>query len=245
MNEENILVLEKFEGPLDLLLSLIAKNEVDIFDIPIFDITRQYMAYIYAAESFNIELAAEFVVMAATLIEIKSKMLLPKEVDEESGEEIDPREELVLRLMEYASFKNIALEISKMEGQYSQLFSREAEFFEDIIDNTNLDLTSEMIIKAMTKVLLKRKIRIEENSPIIMQTEEYSVEELMEELSEKIRAKKEMTFEEIISRHPTRSYITGIFLALLEMYKTGEITIHQESQFSDIVLKRVNKENEQ
>ena len=243
MNEENILFLDNYEGPLDLLLALIAKNEVDIFDIPIAQITKQYMAYIYRAESFNIELAAEFVVMASTLIEIKSKMLLPKETDEESGEEIDPRDELVARLIEYAAFKNIAEEISKHEGGYYLNFSREQEFFGDMTDNTNLDLTAEMILKAMSKVLLKRKVRIEENSPMIMHTEEFSVEILMADISERIKKKKEMTFDEIISSHPTRAYITAIFLALLEMYKTGEIDIYQEIRYSDIKIKyRENNE---
>ncbi len=243
MNEENILFLDNYEGPLDLLLALIAKNEVDIFDIPIAQITKQYMAYIYEAESFNIELAAEFVVMASTLIEIKSKMLLPKETDEESGEEIDPRDELVARLIEYAAFKSIAEEISKHEGGYYLNFSREQEFFGDMTDNTNLDLTAEMILKAMSKVLLKRKVRIEENSPMIMHTEEFSVEILMADISERIKKKKEMTFDEIISSHPTRAYITAIFLALLEMYKTGEIDIYQEIRYSDIKIKyRENNE---
>ncbi|MBR6801692.1 MAG: segregation/condensation protein A [Eubacteriaceae bacterium] len=236
MNEENILTLEKFSGPLDLLLSLIAKNEVDIFDIPISEITKQYMNYIYAANSFNIELAAEFVVMASTLIEIKSRMMLPKEIDEETGEEIDPREELVARLIEYSQFKAIASHLAKAEGDYSLRFSREQDYFEDIVDNTNLQLTSEMILKAMSKVLLKRKIRIEENSPMLMETEEYSVEVLISDLQAKLREKRRLTFDEIISSHPTRAYMTGIFLAILEMYKMGEITISQEYSYSDITV---------
>ncbi len=244
MNEENLLFLDNFEGPLDLLLNLIAKNEVDIFDIPISEITKQYMTYIYAAEEFNIELAAEFVVMAATLVEIKSKMLLPKEIDEESGEEIDPREELVARLVEYAAFKNIALVLSQKEGGYSLMFSKDREYFEDITDNENLDLTAEMILKAMSRIIIKRKVRIEENSPVVIENEEYSVEELMEELSFRLSSENILTFDEIISYHPTRSYITGIFLAILEMYKMGEITLSQESQYSDIIIKKSETQNE-
>ncbi len=238
MNEENILFLPNYEGPLDLLLGLIAKDEVDIFDIPISSITKQYMNYIYTARSFNIELATEFVVMASTLIEIKSKMMLPKETDEETGEECDPRDELVARLMEYAAFKNIAITLQDKEIAYELHFSREQDFIEDMKDNSNLELTAEMIIKAMSKVLLKRKVRIEESAPILMQTEEYSVEKLMTDISARLISKKELTFDEIISHHPTRAYITSIFLALLEMYKTGDITISQESAYSDITIRK-------
>lgn len=245
MNEENILFLPNYEGPLDLLLGLIAKNEVDIFDIPISDITKQYMNYIYAAKSFNIELATEFVVMASTLIEIKSKMMLPKETDEETGEEIDPRDELVARLIEYAAFKNIALHLSEKEGSFELHFSREQDFFEEFTDNTNLELTAEMIIKAMSKVLLKRKVRIEENAPILMETEEYSVENLISDISLRLSQKKILTFDEIISIHPTKAYITSIFLALLEMYKTGDISISQESAYSDITIKKTENYGQQ
>ncbi|MBE6038450.1 MAG: hypothetical protein E7218_04525 [Anaerofustis stercorihominis] len=242
MNEENILKLPNYEGPLELLLSLIAKNEVDIFDIPISLITQQYMDYIYTMNSFNIELATDFVVMAAKLIEIKSKMMLPKETDEETGEEIDPREELVKRLLEYSAFKNIASTLSQMESEYVRHFSREQFFYEELNNsNDELDLTAEMIISAMSRVLLKRRIRIEEDLPMIMSTEEFSVDEIMLDLSGKLREKQTLTFEEIIISHPTKAYISSVFLAILEMYKTGEIILTQEYLHSDILIKKSEK----
>jgi len=107
--------LEHFEGPLDLLLHLIEKDKINIYDIPIFDITEQYLAYIKNLESEDLDFTSDFLVMAATLIEIKSKMLLPKEIDEQTGDEVDPRDELVQRLIEYKKFKQLAIELSDLE----------------------------------------------------------------------------------------------------------------------------------
>jgi segregation and condensation protein A len=114
--EKHTIQTSAYEGPLDLLLSLIIKNEVDIYDIPIFEITEQYMQYIYCMNEMNIEVASEFIVMAAKLIEIKSKMLLPKSEDDE--EQPDPREELMLRLLEYKLFKSLGEEIKCYEPSY-------------------------------------------------------------------------------------------------------------------------------
>ena len=122
MAQELRFKLEKFEGPLDLLLHLIERDKIDIFDIPIVQITAEYMDYITTMEEEDLDLVSDFLVMAATLLEIKSRMLLPKEVDEETGEEVDPRAELVARLLEYRKYKYMAEQLENQEDQAELYF---------------------------------------------------------------------------------------------------------------------------
>lgn len=124
--------LEHFDGPLDLLLHLIDKDKVDIFDIPIVEITAQYMEYVNQMEEEDLDVISDFLVMAATLLEIKSRMLLPKEIDEESGEEIDPRQELVERLLEYRKYKYMAVQLEKREDGADTYFYREKQIPEEV-----------------------------------------------------------------------------------------------------------------
>ena len=156
---ENV-TFEVFEGPLDLLLNLISKNEIDIYDIPIAQLTEQYMQYMYTANELNIDLASEFIVVAAQLIEIKSKMLLPPEVDE-NEEEIDPREELISRLLEYTVYKNISSYMKTKEENYFSIVEKDPEYFPQLKDDyANIDINAEMLAKALRAVCAKYQIRL-------------------------------------------------------------------------------------
>ena len=152
--KNNILHLSSFEGPLDLLLHLISKNEIDIYDIPIVEITKQYLDYIYNLNDLDMEVASEFVVMASTLLEIKSKMLLPVEVDE-NEEEIDPREDLVARLIEYKAFKELTKELKESEKIYNSTVTKDPEYYSEIKEEyvvEDIDLT--LLSKALRSILI-------------------------------------------------------------------------------------------
>ncbi len=148
--------LQNFEGPFDLLFHLIEKNEVDIYDIPIADITNQYLEYIYEMESLDLEVASEFIVMAATLLQIKSKMLLPKQkrdLDELAADDEDPRAELVEKLIEYKKYKEVSNVLQKREDVYSKLFYKDAEIIDDIEEKEIfLNITLDDIVAAFTDI---------------------------------------------------------------------------------------------
>ncbi|MDO5388042.1 MAG: segregation/condensation protein A, partial [Clostridia bacterium] len=167
MNMDMEIKLEKFEGPMDLLYSLIVKNKIDIYDIPIALITEQYLDYINAMGKYNMENISEFLIMAATLIEIKSRLLLPKEVDE-NNEEIDPREELVKRLIEYKKFKGIAEEfnIKQKEAGYVYYKESDRELIKEIRKDVPKEIsdilkgaTGELLFNAFKEVLKRQELR--------------------------------------------------------------------------------------
>ena len=193
MREKRIVHLNNFEGPLDLLLYLISKNEVDIYDIPIIEITNQYLDYIYKMNELNIEVASEFVVMASTLLEIKSKTLLPLTMEDEE-EQTDPREELVKRLVEYKAFKEISDILKQKDDIYNKSISKDGEYFEDIQDeviikNINIDLLS----KTMSKLLLKHKIRLDETDyDYSIDLETFSVDDILANLTYKLKTEKKI-----------------------------------------------------
>ena len=153
--KNSILHLSSFEGPLDLPLHLSSKNEIDIYDIPIVEITKQYLDYIYNLNDLDMEVASEFVVMASTLLEIKSKMLLPVEVDE-NEEEIDPREDLVARLIEYKAFKELTKELKESEKIYNSTVTKDPEYYSEIKEEyvvEDIDLT--LLSKALRSIFNK------------------------------------------------------------------------------------------
>lgn len=233
-----------YDGPLELLLALIAKNEIDIYDIPIKLITDQYMDYIYELNSFNIELATEFVVMAAQLIEIKSKMMLPpEESDEEEG--TDPRDELVARLIEYGIFKHISEYFAVSEQSYGKLITKDPEFYEDLFtkDENNLSLTPEMLVRAMNNVILKRRLRLVRESGYVVEQESYSVDRVMNELRERLERSGKLCFSQLISEHHSKAYVVAVFMAILEMYKINAIGLRQRNNFEDIEIEKGSGEN--
>lgn len=235
---ENV-TFEVFEGPLDLLLNLISKNEIDIYDIPIAQLTEQYMQYMYTANELNIDLASEFIVVAAQLIEIKSKMLLPPEVDE-NEEEIDPREELIARLLEYTVYKNISSYMKTKEENYFSIVEKDPEYFPQLKDDyANIDINAEMLAKALRAVCAKYQIRLKESVfDYTLHREDISVEEMIIALTEKLDKEKELSFFSLFEANQSRGYVIAVFLAILEMLKSNIITLIQDELFSDITIEK-------
>ncbi|MCR4798282.1 MAG: segregation/condensation protein A [Lachnospiraceae bacterium] len=235
--------LEVFEGPLDLLLHLIEKNKVNIYDIPIAEITDQYLEYIDEMKRQDLNVMSEFLVMAATLLNIKSKMLLPKE-EVEVEEEEDPRAELVQQLLEYKMYKTYAYELRDRQVDADQIFYKvptipdEVLAYEEPVDVDELisDLTLNKLNLIFQSVLKREKSRVDPVRSRFgeIKKEEVSLEEKMEEILSFARAHKTFSFRELLERQSSRVQIVVTFLVILEMMKAGEIHIVQEKIFDDI-----------
>lgn len=237
--------LPVFEGPLDLLLHLIEKNKVNIYDIPIVEITDQYMDYIHQMEREDLNIMSEFMVMAATLISIKCKMLLPKEVDEE-GEEKDPREELVRQLLEYKMYKYMSYELrDKMAEAAKSIYKlpslpKEVEDYKEPIDPQ--ELLEGMTLAKLHKIF-EDVLRRQENKkdPIRskfgkIEQEEVSLPEKMSDVESYARTHKQFSFRELLGKQASKFQVVVTFLAILELMKTGKIRIYQEHIFDDIQI---------
>ena len=237
--------LESFEGPLDLLLHLIEKNKVNIYDIPIVEITDQYLEYIDEMKKQDLDVMSEFLVMAATLLNIKSKMLLPKEavVEEEAG---DPRAELVQQLLEYKMYRTYAYELRDRQVDANQIFYKvptipdEVLAYEEPVDVDELisDLTLNKLNVVFQSVIKRQKNRVDPVRSRFgeIKKEEVSVEDKMVEISEYARNHKTFSFRELLEKQSSRVQIVVTFLVILELMKAGEIRIVQENIFDDIQI---------
>lgn len=234
-----------FEGPLDLLLHLIDKNKIDIYDIPIVEITDQYMEYIRQMQEKDLDVMSEFMVMAATLLDIKCKMLLPKEVNEE-GEEEDPRAELVQQLLEYKMYKNLSYELrDRMEDAEKILYKDptipgEILSYREPADPKELlkDVTLEKLHSIYKSILRRQEDKMD---PIRskfgrIEQEEVNLSEKMDYVEEYARTHKKFSFRQLLEKQCSRTQIVVTFLAILELMKTGKIVIHQEHLFDDIEI---------
>jgi len=242
--------LEKFEGPLDLLLYLIKKQEVDIYDIPIAKITEQYLEYIEMLEFLNLELAGEFLVMAATLMRIKARLLLPVQVDEEE-EEIDPRQQLVQQLLEYQKFKAAATELDSMRYQRHLLFERpeqesaeveeESEFSykepEEVEEEAEFSYSLFDLITAFKGVLEEARTRYMD-----VRAEESSIEEKMEYLKQRLAEKEVIAFEDLFESDTGVAGLIATFLAMLELLRLRVAKVKQSKPFGQIWIQKVVKE---
>lgn len=237
--------LEVFEGPLDLLLHLIDKNKVNIYDIPIVMITEQYMEYVNAMEKKDLNVVSEFLVMAATLLDIKSRMLLPAEVNEE-GEEEDPRAELVQKLLEYKMYKYMSYELKDMYMDADRsLFKqptlpKEVEEYKQPVDLEKLvgDMNLTALHAIFEDIMKRQENKID---PIRskfgkIEKEEVSLEDKMVYVQEFIAEHKHFSFRELLERSASKVQVIVTFLAVLELIKTGSITVEQESRSDDIVI---------
>jgi segregation and condensation protein A len=229
-----------FEGPLDLLLYLVKKNEYDIFDIPIAEITRQYMDHIEIMKVLNLDVAGEYLVMAATLAHIKSKMLLPPDrTEDQEEEELDPRMELALKLAEYERFKDAARQLDEFDILLRDVFLRGGKMVLEVEDEKLADLTLFGLVAALQKVLLAApKETIHQIS-----VGELTIQEKMAELSQLITERGEMVFEELFVGEPSRMTIVVTFLALLELIKSRIVRIYQAQPFGTIRLFRAVRED--
>ncbi|AMP20561.1 hypothetical protein AZF37_04685 [endosymbiont 'TC1' of Trimyema compressum] len=228
--------LQAFDGPLDLLLHLIQKDKVNIYDIPIASITNQYLAYLKGMEKFNIEVASEFLLIASTLISIKVKMLLPKEINEETGEE-DPRLELVERLLEYERYK-IATAIFRelIENQGKSYFRpKDEKLYETIAKDVNplADVLPEDLYNLITFALS----RVEEKKmkPYKVQAKQITITEKINSLLKLLYEKKSIYFHDMIDE-VSKSDIVVSFLALLDLFRQEKVSFLQEANFSPVKI---------
>jgi len=224
--------IERFEGPLDLLLFLIKQEEINIYDIPIAQITRQYLEYIGMMELLNLELAGEFLVMAATLMRIKARTLLPRR-PEEAEEEDDPRRELVQQLLEYQRFKQAASSLEALEYQRRLLYPRPAGGDGDRVAEVECACSLFDLIAAFKKVLEKSEVRCLE-----VKAEEISIEEKIEFLRGRIEQADVIAFGDLFEVGAPRSHLVVTFLALLEVLRLGLATVKQTRTFGEIWIHR-------
>ena len=225
--------LEVFEGPLDLLLSLIEKNKIDIYDIPIAELTRQYLDYLDKFREFNMEIASSFLVMAATLLQIKSRMMLPKAPQAEGEPEEDPRFELVQRILEYRKFKQVSQVLGDMAGVQERFVAREPmELPVHHLPPGNLSLRQ--LVEAFHTVLsVKEELSIPK---ALVEPEEYSIKDKMEDIILLLgRSRGKLLFSEAF-RSGTRGELIVTFLALLELMKLRTVTVKQQRSFAEIYI---------
>lgn len=235
------IMLDQFEGPLDLLCHLIDRHELDINDIPIALVTEQYLAVLYASETLNLELASEFLVMAATLLEIKSRMLLPGKEDQES--ELlweDPRTELVERIVEYRRYKEAAHHLQDLESQFGQRYYKEAEDLDSLLDRSDnslkeLNMETDLLIEALKRVMDKMD-RIDTHRETYFKTmrrDPYTVEEKMGWISNRISFTKTLRFSALFEEDTCRLEVITTFLALLELMRGGKVKVKQDVRLED------------
>ena len=236
MSDKYVVTIDNFDGPLDLLLHLIKEQDIDIYDIKIEDITKQYLDYIRHMKELNLEIASEYLVMASELIEMKSKMLLPKKREKEEDDyEEDPRELLIERLLAYKRYKEVTSEFKDLELTRKMIFTREP-------DNLNRYAKEEESIEELGVAdlidafnnLLKRK---ELDRPIATKItkKELSVAEKVNKIKNILRNKKKINFEDIFEVS-TKEEVIISFLSVLEMVKKDEILLTQEGNFKNIVI---------
>ncbi len=225
--------LARFEGPLDLLLHLIKRDEIDIYDIPILHITQQYLAYIDLMRALDLDVAGEFLVMAATLMRIKAKMLLPLPAVGEEEDEGDPREELVQRLVEYRQFKEAAGTLKLKEEDRRQLFERGMVPGEDEAGPLPLAPASLFdLLDALNRVMS----RLPEAAVYEVQGDAYDVEEKMSAIASAVAERGSVSFTELLIRCRARAEMIVTFIALLELVKLGQVVVAQAEAFDDITI---------
>ena len=227
--------IDKFSGPLDLLLHLIKQSNIDIYDIKIEEITNQYLDYIKKMEELNLNIASSYLVMAAELIEMKASMLLPKPDIEEDDYEEDPKEKLIQRLIEYQNYKDAISKFHELELERQQYYTKQASDISeyDIETKLNDDVELDDLLKAFEKFLQKKEDMKPLNTKIT--TKEYSITKRSKEIKDIIKNKKQVNFNDLFNIR-TKSYVVVTFLSILVLAKNNEIKIIQENNFENIVL---------
>jgi segregation and condensation protein A len=229
--------LPYFEGPLDLLLFFVKRDELNIYDIPIAKITKEFLEYIHLMQMLDLEVASEFIVMASTLMQIKAKMLLPKPEVEGEEEEEDPRAELARRLAEYKKFKELAFEFSKMEDEAGKFFYRgyfkndARDYFEE--DEEFLkDVSLFDLLTAFKRALEGARETVYHE----IETQNYKIEDEMENILNRLKFKRKFSFNEIVDSYVEKARIIVAFLALLELARLKKIRISQEEVFGELII---------
>ena len=231
--------INEFEAPLDLLLHLIKKSNIDIYDISLSDITDQYLEYIHQMEELNLDIASEYLVMATELLEYKSRSLLPKKIEDDKEEE-DPKEELIKRLVDYKKYKEITSEFKKLEDIRSEIYTKTPsninEYDEKVINNSELSVND--LISAFKKFIDRKEYEKPLNTKIT--TKELSVSDRIIKIKEILKTKNEVNFIDLFDKL-TKDYVVVTFLSILEMSKNKEIEIKQDNNFGNIIIKEVKE----
>ena len=235
------LKLDAFEGPLDLLLHLIKENKMDIFDIEIESITKQYLDYIHKMEEQNLDIASSYLVMASELTLIKARMLLPRpKVDDEEVEDTDPREELVTRLLEYQAYKEITKTLKENESKRQKIHTKLPENINKYIENDTIikgEGSLDLLVDAFKKFLERKN----EDKPLSTKVtmKEITVSSRKLEIRNILKKDKKISFFKLFPIS-TKEYIVATFLAILDMARNKELLIEQEELFSDIIIEGVS-----
>ena len=223
--------LPLFEGPFDLMLFFIERDELDIYDIPISKITNDFLDYVHQMEQMEMEVASDFILFAATLMKIKSRMLLPRPELNEAGEEIDPREELIRNLLEYKKYKSVIEELSTMEGEELSKQKRGNIAAElktlskvDDVDAEMQDMDLYKMLKVFQRAMAKMAARVDETKHTVIQYP-YTIAQQKDFVLEKISFKKKVPFDEFISYKPDKIFVIYTFLAILELLQLSLVTI--------------------
>ena len=228
--------INDFEGPMDLLLHLVKENNIDIVELNVEEITEQYLKYIEEAEELNLDIASEYLTLAAELIEIKSMSLLPKKVVVEDDYEEDPRENLIARLIEYQKYKEVTKDLKELEEKRKHFYSKSPSNLKEFKENEEInygDLTMDLLMDAFQKFLDRKEEEKPLNTKITKK--EYSVSARSREIKDVLKKRKKVEFEELFEI-VTKDYVVVTFLSILSMAKKGELIITQNDNFSKIVL---------
>lgn len=235
---EYCIKINEFEGPLDLLLHLVKESNIDIYDININEITAQYLDYIHTMEALNIDVASEYLVMAATLMEIKSKSLLPsqKQDKEELDEEEVSRENLIQKLIDYQKYKEITKDFKKLEINRKSIYTKAPSKLNEMFDTkfvNDTDTTVDDLLKAFAMFLERKNME----KPVVTRitTKEYSVRKRKSDIKNYLQTKGKAEFSDLFTVY-SKSFVVVTFLSILELAKEDEVTINQESNFDKIYI---------
>lgn len=231
--------LDSFEGPLDLLLHLIKKHEIDIYDIPISLISEQYNQYLDTLKELNLDIVGDYLRMAAELGYIKSRMLLPKQVVDEEDEQEDPREELVKRLIEYQRYKDASYQLFSLDLLGRDIYARKFDELSDMDlkefeQPLRVDLWA--LIDAFKTVMERKAAQKEDEADIIVETDFMTVEDKIEEILQRIEEYNSFSFSDLFELSLSKMSLILTFMALLELVKQQVVTVFQENQFDDIKI---------
>ncbi|TDX45203.1 segregation and condensation protein A [Orenia marismortui] len=249
--------IDAFQGPIDLLMHLLKKNKVEIYDIPISKITKQYLEYIASMKKLDLDVASEFLVMAAQLMEIKAQTLLPKKKSDDDEEEVDPRQELVEKLLEYKKYKQLAFELKEFENEKRQSYTRNvAPLLVDLefeksnpLEGVSVDKFISAFHKAIKRGKKKQeKINEDDKSKEKLnqlQEEELTIKEQQGYIMQRlILSKGQISFMNLFSNIISRLEIVVTFMALLELIKINEVKIKQDDNFDEIIIYSVSRSSD-
>ncbi len=240
--------LPLFEGPFDLLLFFIERDELDIYDIPISTITNDFLEYVHQLEKMNVEVASEFILVAASLMRIKAKMLLPRPVLDEEGNEVDPREELVKHLLEYKKYKSVIKDLAEMEKNRLNREKRgnlekEVRQLSEVVnvESELQDLDLYKLMRVLQRVI--RRYELEQNKPVHQVVQyPYTISHQKSYVLEKLSKVNRFSFEELIEEKAEKIFIIFNFLAILELLQLQMITLHLGDGFNNFWIERVEGE---